>query len=193
MIKVLKHWKNKEKNSNWSWSKWVKNGKQGKLFYSIHKILSLFLSVPLRYKHVVILIQLRWPIFSGAGIGWLDADNRRAVQQQQSSSGPSPEYLRSLLNVNEALLAQSLANTSESSTVPVKVMSSSCPLPSPNGNNSSEPIVTNEPVFSTYTTPPITPDESQPLGTRLNYTHTMDPIAEHKASSSNSSSQKYSP
>ncbi|KAG2224712.1 hypothetical protein INT45_009027 [Circinella minor] len=134
---------------------------------------------------------------SGAGIGWLDADNRRAVQQQQSSSGPSPEYLRSLLNVNEALLAQSLANISEGSVAPVRVIPSSCPLPSPNSNNDSEPILTNKPMMSsassTYTTPPITPDESQPLGTRLNYTHTMDPIAELKTSSSTSSSLKSSP
>ena len=72
-------------------------------------------------------------------------------------------------------------------------MSSSCQIPSPNGNNNNPPIVTNEPAFSTYTTPPITPDESQALGARLNYTHTMDPIAELKTTSSTSSSPKYSP
>ncbi|KAI9272733.1 hypothetical protein BDA99DRAFT_499070 [Phascolomyces articulosus] len=128
---------------------------------------------------------------SGAGIGWLDADKRRVVQQQQQSnnSGPSPEYLRSLLNVNEALLAQSLANTCEDATAPIK-MTPSCPLPNNNNGNGNEPIVTNKPMMSassTYSTPPITPDESQPLGTRLNYTHTMDPIAELKRSSSASS------
>ncbi|KAI9493401.1 hypothetical protein BDB00DRAFT_928933 [Zychaea mexicana] len=133
---------------------------------------------------------------SGAGIGWLEATDKRRQQQQQqqqpppptSSSGPSPEYLRSLLNVNEALLAQSLANTSEDAPAPVKIVPSSCPLPSPNNN---EPIVTNKPA--SYTTPPITPDESHPLGARLNYTHTMDPIAELKASSSSTSSSSTTP
>lgn len=34
-----------------------------------------------------------------------------------SNSGPSPEYLQSLLHVNEVLLAQSLANTGDDSTI----------------------------------------------------------------------------
>ncbi|KAI8137373.1 hypothetical protein BJV82DRAFT_490845, partial [Fennellomyces sp. T-0311] len=66
---------------------------------------------------------------SGAGIGWLEASSSTDDTRKQSS-GPSPEYLRSLLNVNEQLLAQSLANTSSpSAPAPVKMMATQCPMP----------------------------------------------------------------
>lgn len=72
--------------------------------------------------------------FSGAGIGWLGSLDLPAMPTPEettttiprcienkphpfmnnmlsANTGPSPEYLQSLLNVNETLLAQSLANT----------------------------------------------------------------------------------
>ncbi|CAO3690283.1 unnamed protein product [Rhizopus stolonifer] len=58
---------------------------------------------------------------SGAGIGWLGSLDIPIPEQAkpqppllpnilQSTTGPSPEYLHSLLNMNEDLLAQSLAS-----------------------------------------------------------------------------------
>ncbi|KAI8381180.1 uncharacterized protein BYT42DRAFT_485012, partial [Radiomyces spectabilis] len=70
---------------------------------------------------------------SGAGIGWLGsldiptaAPIETALTEQpllsnilRPSTGPSPDYLQSLLNVNEALLAQSLANSSSACSTTV--------------------------------------------------------------------------
>ncbi|KAI7902631.1 uncharacterized protein BX663DRAFT_435135 [Cokeromyces recurvatus] len=66
---------------------------------------------------------------SGPGIGWLGQLDLPTTTSEiltltheplfaniLSQTGPSPEYLQSLLNVNEALLAQSLANNPNPST-----------------------------------------------------------------------------
>ncbi|KAI8968184.1 hypothetical protein BDF20DRAFT_807215, partial [Mycotypha africana] len=70
-----------------------------------------------------------WEV-SGAGIGWLGQidpvvntsieDTRPLFSKMLAAqASPSPEYLQSLLNVNEALLAQSLANNDEHSSTPM--------------------------------------------------------------------------
>ncbi|KAG0734870.1 hypothetical protein G6F57_013625 [Rhizopus arrhizus] len=91
---------------------------------------------------------------SGAGIGWLGSldiptDNSNIKQQQQPqpqllpnvlqpTTGPSPEYLQSLLHMNEALLAQSLANNPTPMLSPSKeeetLTDISSPLITPNDN-----------------------------------------------------------
>ncbi|KAK4515733.1 uncharacterized protein ATC70_010686 [Mucor velutinosus] len=47
------------------------------------------------------------------------------------ATGPSPEYLQSLLNVNEALLAQSLANNNDNNTDMTNVYQPSTPMLTP--------------------------------------------------------------
>ncbi|KAI7878197.1 hypothetical protein K492DRAFT_149781 [Lichtheimia hyalospora FSU 10163] len=106
---------------------------------------------------------------SGAGIGWLGALNLPSSRESSSTSGPSAEYLGSLLNVNEDLLAQSLANTTTPSPAPHHPPASIPGIPLPLATPSSESILTtttttadnNETKRTSYvTSPPITPDES---------------------------------
>lgn len=50
-------------------------------------------------------------IFSGAGIGWLNASSHLAgTGTTTASQGPSPGYIQSLLNLNESVLEASLTN-----------------------------------------------------------------------------------
>lgn len=89
-------------------------------------------------------------------------------RDSSSTSGPSAEYLGSLLNVNEDLLAQSLANTSTPSPAPHHQPTSIPGIPLPLATPNSESILTTTSTTDEdqskrtlyVTSPPITPDES---------------------------------
>lgn len=89
-------------------------------------------------------------------------------RDSSSTSGPSAEYLGSLLNVNEDLLAQSLANTSTPSPAPhhqpTSIPGISLPLATPNSESILTTTSTTDEDQSKrtlyVTSPPITPDES---------------------------------
>ena len=104
-----------------------------------------------------------------------------------TNTGPSPEYLQSLLHVNEVLLAQSLANTEQ------------------NSNDSNQDIVDhilNTPILTPMTQTDITEEEegsNSPLFTPStdndndddeNNTRFMDPDSEKITSPLNYSSNK---
>jgi hypothetical protein len=85
-----------------------------------------------------------------------------------TNSGPSPEYLQSLLNVNEALLAQSLANTT--------------PMLTPIDERLDEPILIshNEPnkITSLLITPQDTPDLKNTFSDQHDYISNVEPESE---------------
>lgn len=138
---------------------WARNGKKGKLHYGLTQ------STPPMVTDPILLVEYD----SGAGIGWLGALNLPSSRESSSTSGPSAEYLGSLLNVNEDLLAQSLANTNAPSPAPHHQPTSIPGIPMPLATPSSESILTTTATTTTtdkdttnnyVTSPPITPDES---------------------------------
>lgn len=94
-----------------------------------------------------------------------DGELIHILQQPQ----PSPEYLQSLLHVNETLLAQSLAatpltdNNIDYPHVPTAAASTTFNVLSPSSEDSSDvytPILTSSSSI-TMQTPPTTPEDEQ--------------------------------
>lgn len=96
------------------------------------------------------------------------------------ATGPSPEYLQSLLNVNEALLAQSLANNGNNSTS-TTMYQPSTPMLSPVEEHREIVLDTN--LNSPMITPQQEHDDDSPLDEDVNntpryYMDTMNPESE---------------
>ncbi|KAI8888937.1 hypothetical protein K501DRAFT_239691 [Backusella circina FSU 941] len=85
-----------------------------------------------------------------------------------TNSGPSPEYLQSLLNVNEALLAQSLANTT--------------PMLTPIDERLDEPMLIRDnesnKITSLLITPQDTPDLKETFSDQQDYISNVEPESE---------------
>lgn len=118
---------------------------------------------------------------SGAGIGWLGALTSASsgdetttstmdhslptfgmFHHQNMSAGPSPEYLGTLLNVNEALLAQSLANNISAASAPAPIRDLEYPNQQPVLTNMTQSVSLLPHPFVVASSP-ITPDESAAL------------------------------
>ena len=96
------------------------------------------------------------------------------------TTGPSPEYLQSLLNVNEALLAQSLANNGNNSTS-TAVYQPSTPMLTPVEEHRE--ILLDTKLNSPMITPQQEDDNDSPLDENVNntpqyYMGTMNPESE---------------
>lgn len=84
------------------------------------------------------------------------------------ATGPSPEYLQSLLNVNEALLAQSLANNGDDHTSTANVYQPSTPMLTPVEEHREMLLDTK--LNSPMTTPQQEDDDDTPLEEDVNNT-----------------------
>ncbi|KAL9546999.1 hypothetical protein MBANPS3_006386 [Mucor bainieri] len=84
------------------------------------------------------------------------------------ATGPSPEYLQSLLNVNEALLAQSLANNGDTHTSTTNVYQPSTPMLTPIEEHREMLLDTK--LNSPMTTPQQDDDDDTPLEEDVNNT-----------------------
>lgn len=84
------------------------------------------------------------------------------------ATGPSPEYLQSLLNVNEALLAQSLANNGDDQTSTTNVYQPSTPMLTPIEEHREMLLDTK--LNSPMTTPQQDDDDDTPLEEDVNNT-----------------------
>ncbi|GAN10587.1 hypothetical protein MAM1_0372c10131 [Mucor ambiguus] len=84
------------------------------------------------------------------------------------ATGPSPEYLQSLLNVNEALLAQSLANNGDDHTSMTNAYQPSTPMLTPIEEHREMLLDTK--LNSPMTTPQQDDDDDTPLEEDVNNT-----------------------
>lgn len=84
------------------------------------------------------------------------------------ATGPSPEYLQSLLNVNEALLAQSLANNGDNHTSTTNIYQPSTPMLTPIEEHREMLLDTK--LNSPLITPQQDDDDDTPLEEDVNNT-----------------------